>query len=84
MIQKSEILKVVGATDLAALVSEHIHLKPQAGGRQSGCCPFHNEKTGSFVVYPDGHYHCFGCGKHGDAITFVRDKMGMDFLEAVR
>lgn len=83
MIQKSDIHKVVEATDLARLVSEHIQLKPQSG-RHVGCCPFHNEKTGSFVVYPDGHYHCFGCGKHGDAITFVMDKMGMDFLEAVR
>ncbi len=48
-----------------------------------GCCPFHGEKTPSFYVYEDG-YHCFGCGAHGDAISFVMQTQGASFIEAVR
>ena len=42
------------------------------------CCPFHNEKTGSFKVYSDGTYHCFGCGAHGDVIDFAGPTTGTD------
>ena len=52
-------------------------------GRWKGCCPFHGEKTPSFYVYEDGHYHCFGCGAHGDAIGFVMQSEGAGFMEAV-
>lgn len=45
-------------------------------------CPFHNEKTGSFKVYSDGTYHCFGCGAHGDVIDFVSKIENVDFNEA--
>ena len=46
--------------------------------------PFHSEKTPSFsVVDDDGFYHCFGCGAHGDAISFLREMDGLDFMEAV-
>src|SRR5919107_3010755 len=52
-------------------------------GRQwKGCCPFHNEKSPSFYVYDD-HFHCFGCGAHGDAITFLMRAEGASFPEAV-
>ncbi len=52
-------------------------------GRQwKGCCPFHNEKTPSFYVYDD-HFHCFGCGAHGDAIAFLMRAEGASFPEAV-
>jgi len=51
--------------------------------RQSFRCPFHNEKTPSFVLYPDGSYHCFGCGKNGkNSIDFLID-MGLSFRDAV-
>lgn len=83
MIQKKELQQVVDATDIVALIGEHTALKQQ-NGRHVGCCPFHSEKTPSFHIYPNGHYHCYGCGKHGNAITFVKEKMGMDFVEAVR
>ena len=54
------------------------------GRRFSGLCPFHSEKTPSFsVVDDDGFYHCFGCGVHGDAISFLREMDGLDFMEAV-
>lgn len=45
-------------------------------------CPFHNEKTASFRVYTDGTYHCFGCGAHGDVITFVMSIQKISFSEA--
>jgi DNA primase len=54
------------------------------GRRHSGLCPFHSEKTPSFsVVDDDGFYHCFGCGVHGDAISFLREMDGLEFMEAV-
>ncbi|MDC3298880.1 DNA primase [bacterium] len=54
------------------------------GRRHSGLCPFHDEKTPSFsVVDDDGFYHCFGCGVHGDAISFLREMDGLEFMEAV-
>ena len=54
------------------------------GRRFSGLCPFHSEKTPSFsVVDDDGFYHCFGCGAHGDAISFLREMDGLDFMESV-
>ena len=54
------------------------------GRRHSGLCPFHAEKTPSFsVVDDDGFYHCFGCGAHGDAISFLRETEGLEFMEAV-
>jgi len=54
------------------------------GRRFSGLCPFHSEKTPSFsVVDEDGFYHCFGCGAHGDAISFLREMDGLEFMEAV-
>ena len=54
------------------------------GRRFSGLCPFHSEKTPSFSVVDDqGFYHCFGCGAHGDAISFLRETDGLDFMEAV-
>ena len=45
-------------------------------------CPFHNEKTASFRVYPDGTFHCFGCGAHGDVITFVMKIQNISFIDA--
>ncbi len=55
------------------------------GAQATGLCPFHNEKSPSFHVYDDGepHYHCFGCGAHGDVITFVMTSEGLDFRNAV-
>src|SRR6201996_6886217 len=54
----------------------------RSGKMWKGCCPFHGEKSPSFYVYDD-HYHCFGCGAHGDAITFVMQSQGLGFMEAV-
>jgi DNA primase len=69
--------------DLAELIGSRIILK-KAGGNYKARCPFHDEKTPSFNVRPDkGFYHCFGCGAHGDAISFVREFDGLGFTDAV-
>ena len=46
-------------------------------------CPFHNERTASLRVFPDNHFHCFGCGAHGDSIEFVRKQNNIGFWDAV-
>jgi DNA primase len=69
-------------TPLAAIVGRRARLV-RSGRQWKGCCPFHGEKTPSFYVYEDGHYHCFGCGAHGDAIGFVMQSEGIGFVDAV-
>ncbi|MHB9024174.1 MAG: DNA primase [Armatimonadota bacterium] len=70
-------------TDLLALIGQHVALKKR-GGRYTGLCPFHQEKTPSFSVDPTkGFWHCFGCGKGGDAINFVMTLEHLEFSEAV-
>jgi len=78
-----DVARVRESTDLVALVGEHIALK-RVGRRFMGLCPFHPEKTPSFSINPElGVYHCFGCQKSGDAITFIREVEHLDFVEAV-
>ena len=70
--------------NLADVVSRTVTLRKAGGTRLKGLCPFHNEKTPSFHVDSDkGFYKCFGCGKAGDAITFVRETEQLNFSEAV-
>ncbi len=70
--------------NLADVVSRVVTLKKAGGGRLKGLCPFHNEKTPSFNVDTDkGFYKCFGCGKAGDLISFVRETEQLGFTEAV-
>jgi DNA primase len=70
--------------NLADVVSRVVTLRKAGGPRLKGLCPFHNEKTPSFNVDPDkGFYKCFGCGKAGDVITFVRETEQLNFSEAV-
>jgi DNA primase len=69
-------------TPLAAIVGRRARLV-RSGRQWKGCCPFHGEKTPSFYVYEDGHYHCFGCGAHGDAIGFVMQSENIGFVDAV-
>ena len=68
---------------LSDIIGKRVKLT-RKGRRFSGLCPFHSEKTPSFsVVDDDGFYHCFGCGAHGDAISFLRETDGLEFMEAV-
>ena len=68
---------------LSDIIGKRVKLV-RKGRRHSGLCPFHSEKTPSFSVVDDqGFYHCFGCGAHGDAISFLRETDGLDFMEAV-
>jgi DNA primase len=68
-------------TPAAAVIGRRVKLA-RSGRQWKGCCPFHGEKTPSFFVYEDG-YHCFGCGAHGDVISFVMQSQGASFIEAV-
>lgn len=75
--------EVVEQTSLVDLIGSHVKLK-KSGSSFLGLCPFHSEKGPSFTVSEDKHfYHCFGCGKHGDAIKFLREYAGLNFREAV-
>jgi len=70
--------------NLADVVSRVVTLRKAGGARLKGLCPFHNEKTPSFNVDTDkGFFKCFGCGKAGDAISFVRETEQLNFTEAV-
>ena len=68
-------------TPIAAVIGRKTKLL-RSGRQYKACCPFHGEKTPSFYVYDD-HFHCFGCGAHGDAISFVMQAEGRSFLEAI-
>ncbi len=68
-------------TPLAPLIGRRARLE-RAGRQWKACCPFHNEKTPSLYIWDD-HYHCFGCGAHGDAISFVMQSEGAGFMEAI-
>jgi DNA primase len=68
-------------TPLSAVIGRRVRLA-RSGRQWKGCCPFHGEKTPSFYVYDD-HFHCFGCGAHGDAIGFVMQSQGAGFMEAI-
>ncbi|MBQ4602995.1 MAG: DNA primase [Clostridia bacterium] len=70
--------------DIEQVISSHISLK-RRGKNLVGLCPFHNEKTPSFTVYPESRsFYCFGCGAGGDVISFVRRMDNLDYVEAVK
>ncbi|MGI8424986.1 MAG: DNA primase [Chloroflexota bacterium] len=70
--------------DIIDYVSQRVQLK-RAGRYLKGLCPFHQEKTPSFYVYPEqGTYHCYGCGKRGDVFTWLQETEHLDFGEALR
>ena len=67
--------------DLAELIGRTVDLR-RSGREWLGRCPFHDERTPSFTVSEKGFYHCFGCGEHGDAITWLMRTRGLDFRAA--
>jgi len=84
LIAKETIEQVLAATDIVDLIGTYIPLK-RAGTGYKANCPFHHEKTPSFNVSPHKQfYHCFGCGKSGNAIGFVMDHEGLLFMDALK
>src|SRR3954447_26779993 len=82
-IKDASVEAVKEAVDIVQLVSGRTQLR-RSGARFVGRCPFHEERTPSFSVTPDrGFYHCFGCGKGGDAIRFVQETENLDFAGAI-
>jgi DNA primase len=84
VIPDSFIQDLLARVDIVDLVDSYVPLK-KAGANYAACCPFHNEKSPSFTVSPTKQfYHCFGCGAHGTAISFVMEYQGMGFVDAVK
>jgi DNA primase len=82
-IKDSSVRDTIAAADMVEVVSARTALR-KAGGRYVGRCPFHEERTPSFSVNaPDKLYYCFGCGKGGDVVSFVRETENLDFVEAI-
>ncbi|HEV7209357.1 MAG TPA: DNA primase [Mycobacteriales bacterium] len=83
-IRDADVALVRERSALEAVIGETVTLRNAGGGRLKGLCPFHEEKTPSFNVNPSlGFYHCFGCGKSGDVISFVQETEALSFVEAV-
>src|SRR3990167_10353768 len=79
-----QVAEVKSKTDIVAIIGERVTLK-KAGRNYKGLCPFHAEKTPSFMVSPEIQiYKCFGCSSSGDAISFLEKYEGMEFYEALK
>lgn len=83
MFTKESLERLRQKIDLVEVLSPYVPFS-KAGAFFKACCPFHEEKTPSFMIQRgDDHYHCYGCGAHGDAIHFLMNHQKMSFLEAV-
>ncbi len=83
-IPQTFIQELIARADVVEIVGRYVQLK-KGGANFMGLCPFHGEKSPSFSVSPTKQfYHCFGCGKNGNAISFLMDHAGMTFVEAVK
>ncbi len=83
-IPSSFVQELIARADVVEVVGRHVQLK-KAGANWMGLCPFHGEKSPSFTVSPTKQfYHCFGCGKSGNAIGFLMDHLGQGFVETVK
>ncbi len=84
MIPNGFIQDLLSRADIVDVVARHVQLK-KAGINHKGLCPFHGEKSPSFIVSPTRQtYHCFGCGVHGNAVGFLMEHAGLSFPDAVR
>ena len=83
-IRQEDVEAVKERTDIVQLVGQYLTLKKSGHDSMTGLCPFHQEKTGSFSVSPSKQvFYCFGCGKGGDAITFLRELEHLSYVEAI-
>jgi DNA primase len=79
------VTQVLAAIDIVDIIGASLELRNAGAGRMKALCPFHHEKTPSFTVNRNRQtFHCFGCGKGGDAIRFLMDHEGLSFIEALR
>lgn len=84
MIDKATIGRIMNAANIVEVVSEFVTLR-RSGANYKGLCPFHNEKTPSFIVTPSRNTcHCFGCGKGGNPVNFIMEHEQMTYPEALR
>lgn len=84
MIDHATIDRIFAAADIVDIVGDYVTLK-RKGANYQACCPFHNEKTPSFVVSPTkGMFKCFGCGKGGNAVTFIMEQENVSYPEALK
>lgn len=84
MLSDSFLQEIRDRNEIESVISPYVNLK-RRGRNLTGLCPFHNEKTPSFTVYPETQsFYCFGCGAGGDVITFVRKIENLDYTEAVK
>ncbi|MBQ8372076.1 MAG: DNA primase [Clostridia bacterium] len=84
MIKRETIEEILARTDIQSLVGGYVSLK-RAGANVKGLCPFHSEKTPSFVIYPQNNsFFCFGCGAGGDQISFIMKMENLDYPDAVK
>ena len=82
-IPQTFIQELLSRVDVVDVVGRYVQLK-KSGANFMGLCPFHGEKSPSFSVSPSKQfYHCFGCGKNGNAIGFLMEHAGMGFVDAV-
>src|SRR5215207_2652016 len=81
---RDAVAEVRDRTEIVDLVSNYVQLK-KTGRSFKGLCPFHQEKTPSFIVFPEsGNFHCFGCGRGGDAFTFYMGVEHVEFRDALQ
>ena len=84
MIDRQTVDRIYAAANIVEIIGDYVTLKKK-GVNYQACCPFHQEKTPSFVVSPSkGVYKCFGCGKGGNAVTFVMEQEGISYPEALK
>ena len=84
-ISQDFIQKIKDNIIISEFLHKYIQIIPAGNGRHKALCPFHNEKTPSFLINDDrGSYHCFGCGAHGDIISFLLEKENYNFIDAVK
>lgn len=84
MIDRQTVDRIFAAANIVEIIGDYVTLK-RKGANYQACCPFHQEKTPSFVVSPaKGFYKCFGCGKGGNAVTFIMEQEGISYPEALK